>query len=243
LIATQLVEAGVDLDFPVVFRVLAPLDSLIQAAGRCNREARLPYGETHVFDLQGSHTPKGIYSTATDQTRVMLQRLQPSDLHEPSIFQYYFRRLYNTVDTDRLEIQKSEQSFDFVQSAEKYRIIPEDTRPIFVHPLDLQRVLQPLREEMLSREKRLSAFFDAFDLAIQSASNALSILQHTPNPPAAFLRTLQPFLVQLYQHSFFQAQQRQLIQHIAGDLYLWQGRYDALLGLVEEVDSTHLIFS
>ncbi len=75
LVATQVVEAGVDIDFPVVFRVMGPLDSLIQAAGRCNREARLASGTTHIVELQEAHLPKGIYTTATDQTRLMLQQL------------------------------------------------------------------------------------------------------------------------------------------------------------------------
>lgn len=95
VISTQLIEAGVDLDFPVVYRAHAGLDSIIQAGGRCNREGKLPnQGEVYVFDLtDGSKAfpalAKGQY--ATEETR----QTENFDLRNPEISKIYYRKLYH----------------------------------------------------------------------------------------------------------------------------------------------------
>ncbi len=73
LVSTQLVEAGVDIDFPVLFRAIGPLDSIVQAAGRCNREGRLRRGDTYVFipDIDPI-VPPGSYKTATELTVTLM---------------------------------------------------------------------------------------------------------------------------------------------------------------------------
>lgn len=76
LIATQCIEAGVDVDFPVVYRAYAPLDAIIQAAGRCNREGHLPgLGQVHVFLPEDECYPKGGgYQQAAQVTMMLLKR-------------------------------------------------------------------------------------------------------------------------------------------------------------------------
>ena len=63
VISTQLIEAGVDFDFPCLFRATAPLESIIQSAGRCNREGKMNgYGKVFIFNLQDGKMPNNTYA-------------------------------------------------------------------------------------------------------------------------------------------------------------------------------------
>jgi len=89
LISTQCVEAGVDVDFPAVYRAWGPLDSLIQAAGRCNREGRLPHpGRVVIFQPEDDAYPSGPYQQAT-QIAKTLWREGIFRLYEPEAMRYY----------------------------------------------------------------------------------------------------------------------------------------------------------
>jgi CRISPR-associated endonuclease/helicase Cas3 len=81
LISTQVIEAGVDVDFPCVLRAIAPLDRIVQAAGRCNREGKLPAGQVIVFEPEDGGLPPGPYRTGTQTTLALLQSLD-IDLHD-----------------------------------------------------------------------------------------------------------------------------------------------------------------
>lgn len=61
VVSTSLIEAGVDLDFETVFREISGLDSILQAAGRCNREGKRSYGNVFVFDLPGNSSDHKIH--------------------------------------------------------------------------------------------------------------------------------------------------------------------------------------
>ncbi|MFQ5569377.1 MAG: CRISPR-associated helicase Cas3' [Rhodothermales bacterium] len=132
LIATQVVEAGVDLDFPVVFRALGPLDSIIQAAGRCNREGRLSEGRVVVFQPEDGGVPPGAYRTGAQETRSLFREDPALDLHDPAVPLRYFRRLYDVRNLDERGIQKLRARLMFEQTARAYRLIEDDRTPVVV---------------------------------------------------------------------------------------------------------------
>ncbi len=98
VISTQLVEAGVDFDFPVVFRALAGLDSIAQAAGRCNREGRMPQlGRVVVFNPPRP-APPGILLKAEGVTRELLHGV-PDPLLDHALFGRFFRLFYSRLNS------------------------------------------------------------------------------------------------------------------------------------------------
>ena len=68
LVSTQLIEAGVDIDFPILYRAMAGLDSIVQAAGRCNREGKLADGAVYVFQPP-SQPPPGVLRRGLETMR------------------------------------------------------------------------------------------------------------------------------------------------------------------------------
>lgn len=134
VISTQLVEAGVDLDFPVVYRALAGLDSIAQAAGRCNREGKLKkeLGRAVVF-IPPKKSPPGILRKAADTTETML-KTGIADPLDHANFEKFFGELYckaNSLDKmgiiNLLKPDQEECGIQFRTAAEKFRII-DDTQ-------------------------------------------------------------------------------------------------------------------
>lgn len=130
VISTQLVEAGVDLDFPVVFRAMAGLDSIAQAAGRCNREGRLAEGgEVHVF-VPPSEPPPGLLRQARDTCKTLWQSTTDDDPLGLPLFDRFFRQLYADAQLDRRGIcdmlRVDHGAVRFRDAAEAFRLIDND---------------------------------------------------------------------------------------------------------------------
>lgn len=166
LVSTQCVEAGVDVDFPVVCRALAPLDAIAQAAGRCNREGRLKdafggqrLGEVRVFEPEVEGTwrkryPTYAYFQATEVTRSMLVEAGGAglDLHNPEVFRNYYHRLYDLSkpESQNADFQAAIEAVDFVQVAKLYRLIEKAAIQVLVPYLPRLKLFQKLREDALS---------------------------------------------------------------------------------------------
>ena len=139
VISTQLVEAGVDVDFPFVLRAATGIDSVAQAAGRCNREGKLSvHGEVTVFDPECG-LPPGYFRRTADVGALTLRAFP--DLLSPDAVRHYFTQLYSFEGSDgldakgilrRLEENARSLSFPFREIAEDFRLIENDMESLIV---------------------------------------------------------------------------------------------------------------
>ena len=136
LVSTQLIEAGVDVDFPVVYRALAGLDSIAQSAGRCDREGKLtdaaghPAGRMIVFRAETA-PPPGV-PTKAFQTMDVLLKLGPIDPFNPADSERFFDELYRKLDDDQHKVEYFRSKLAFAKVEELFKLIDGDSRPIVV---------------------------------------------------------------------------------------------------------------
>lgn len=131
LCSTQLIEAGVDIDFPVVFRELAPLESIIQSAGRCNREGKLKEGQVYLFQLEDQSQPSRQYETFAKDAQLCYQgnesRLTGADFYSD----YYKKIISLYVEKNSITSKRKELMFQDVASL--YHIINSNTITLFIY--------------------------------------------------------------------------------------------------------------
>ena len=154
VISTQLVEAGVDFDFPVIYRAMAGLDSIAQAAGRCNREGKMPnMGKVKVF-IPPRKAPPGILRKASDTAvSIILSESDPLAYHT---FEKYFADLYwkaNSLDSKNIlqlldpnKNDPQECSILFRTAADRFRIIDDSQiKTIFVRYDEGDKLIDQLK--------------------------------------------------------------------------------------------------
>ena len=158
VISTSLVEAGVDLDFPCVYREINGLDSIVQAAGRCNREGRRTAEESvvHVFSLEKLAKNAQLSAEITKN----VARSFAEDLASPEAIRRYFEELYDLSGKnhlDKKDIMGQSGKFAFADVANDVRLIEDRTKPIFIPQTEegqalLARLEQGERSRSLMRK-------------------------------------------------------------------------------------------
>ena len=137
VISTQLIEAGVDIDFPFVYRAIAGLDSIAQCAGRCNREGRLneknKLGLMKVF-VPSTGVPIGLMRKGADTFKelIALETQDENTLLNPKTFHDYFKLFYSKIDNfDKPDIKNllwndaGQMKFQFATAARDFRLIDD----------------------------------------------------------------------------------------------------------------------
>ena len=136
LISTSLVEAGVDLDFQSVYRELAGVDSMIQAAGRCNREGLRPAKESkvYIFQFEGKENVLGQRQQIDVAKSVIADNRDISDME--SITQY-FEMLYHikgdSLDKKKILDEFQNKRYNFAKVGKEFKLIEQDTKTIFIN--------------------------------------------------------------------------------------------------------------
>ena len=161
VVATQLIEAGVDIDFPVVYRQEAGLDSILQAAGRCNREGKLDMATTYVFSLSVEHK---LYGSIIDANNARLNMINVNDWFAPETMTEYFRQLYCRKETfDKKDIKTllyKPTEMCFAEAAKEFRLIEETGKTVYVNMDDSLELIERLKSDGItySLMKQLSQY-------------------------------------------------------------------------------------
>ncbi len=138
VISTSLIEAGVDMDFPVVYREAAGLDSIAQAAGRCNRSGDRPLSPVYVFSTQGKRQPAGVIRLARLTLQEIAPRYPEDMLCLQAVSDYFSLRFAAGNDTDakrvlrRLGDYRETLQFPYESIAEDFSIIQTGSQPVFI---------------------------------------------------------------------------------------------------------------
>lgn len=148
VVSTQLIEAGVDMDFPVVFREETGLDSILQAAGRCNREGRLKLSTTFVFSLSKERPLDNRFQDANNARQNLIEC---QDWFAPDTMTSFFKQLYcrkNSFDVkDMKHDLYNREEICFATAAKKFQMIKDNGINVVVCWRNSFELIQQLLEK------------------------------------------------------------------------------------------------
>lgn len=151
LISTSLVEAGVDLDFCAVYRQLAGVDSMIQAAGRCNREGNREAKESfaYIFQWEEKENVPG-QQLSIDVSNMLLQGGE--DIFSVDGVEKYFQALYHfrgeSLDKKKILEEFKGKRYNFAKAADEFRLIEDNTFTVFIgREKEAEELLQQIQHQ------------------------------------------------------------------------------------------------
>lgn len=236
LITTQVIEAGCDIDFPRVLRSRGPLDRIIQAAGRCNREGKPGVlGDVLIFNPSEGKLPPGDYVTAVQEAWMMI-RSGTVDFDDPGVATEFFSRFYGALGPEGLDhplpvtidgsrsteaVQESRRRLDFPLVARKMRLIADDTSPVLV----------PYHQGKFALAKNSKDEYDTLIARIEKRQREGKGLGR------GLWNEIQSLTVAVRTQSLASLPVSPAYNPEAPELlYLWHGIYDAIVGIGDSVD-------
>lgn len=203
-VSTQLIEAGVDFDFPQVFRALAPLEAIIQSAGRCNREGLLnqdgKLGNVYLFLLEAARYPNKTYQACAGFAAELLQS-DLEQLYRHNVFEKYYSSVFNLyIDQSKQQaINNARMAFNFETVNNSYHYLDDHSEGLFIYHYneESRQLLHKLQEKK---------FFSRDDF-----------------------RDMQRFTVQAYANFIYQ--NRDDVKTSQHGFKIWYGNYDPVTGI------------
>ena len=183
VVATQCIEAGVDLDFAAMYRALAPLEAVVQAAGRCNRNGKCPGGGKLVVfepDETGRAYPDSWYEHAAIIVKNMLSdRDGVLDINDPAVISEYYGRLLRGA-KEKSELRKAIDEKNYAAVSASYRLIENQGVKVIV-PWDGEKELfESVRQEALKTGVTASLLHRAAPITV-TTFNKETVKKHAEN--------------------------------------------------------------
>lgn len=191
VVATQCIEAGVDLDFASMYRALAPLEAIIQASGRCNRNGTMPGGGlVTVFipeDIRDVY-PGDFYRRAAETVKLM-QAEGDLDIHAPTAIAAYYHRLFGATQ-ERPELSQAMRAEDYVGVEQAYRLIRQQGVQVVVPYPPKIELFQTVRQQARAEGWTAALLREAAPILVSSYQEE-QVRQHCEQIPWRGRRTHQ----------------------------------------------------